>query len=412
MSEFVIVGAGLAGHTAALEIRKLSATARITLIGDEPELPYDRPPLTKEFLLGRVAAADVALCDANGYRSRDIAYRPATKVVRIDRNSRRVLTADGGDIRYDRLLLATGSRPRRLGAGLDSSAVRYFRTLSDATALRDDLLPGRRIVVIGGGFVGLEVAAAASMSGCRVVVVESQKSLLTRGLPALVGETLRRLHEERGVEFHLGCEVFAVAGEGPVVVETSRGSHAADAVIAGIGVLPNVELAADAGLEVDDGIVVDAGCATSDPAIFAAGEVTSHPLRSGVRRRVESWKVATDQPLVAARAMLDMPAAYDAIPWFWSDQYDFNLQVIGTPQGAAGYLLKGDLGGPGWTLVALGAAGAPVGGVAMNSGRDVSMLRAAMSRGLALPPLIAGGARPIELGPDGAVGAPAPSEAL
>ncbi|MCO5066683.1 MAG: FAD-dependent oxidoreductase [Rhizobiaceae bacterium] len=390
----VIVGAGLAGHTAAIELRKLSSEASVTLLGSEAGLPYDRPPLSKDLLLGQVGPEGLVLPEALDYARLGVEYRPATTAVEIDRAGRQVVTADGGAFDYDRLLLATGSRPRLLPVAIASSRLFYLRSIEDAVAMRTVLRPEARLVVIGGGFIGLEVAAAARQAGSEVTVVEAQDRLLSRGMPRFVGRTIAAIHKNHGVEVLLGCSVEGVRMRGPdaLLVDTSLGTLHADAVVVGIGVEPNVELAVRAGLATENGIVVDEACRTSDPLVFAAGEVTAHKTWGGTRRRLESWKVAADQPLVAARAMLDLPAIYAAVPWLWSDQFGKNLQFLGATDHAAGYWLQGRLNADQWTIVAVDADGAPIGAIAMNNGRQISMVRRAIENSAALSEAFLAGA--------------------
>ena len=388
MKRFVIVGSGLAGHNAALHLRKLSPDASITLIGQESGLPYDRPPLTKAFLLGQITPESLVLKQASQYRELKIDYRPSTRAVAIDRTGSRVTIEDGAQLHYDSLLLATGSRPRRLPNESTNAFVHYVRTLSDAARLRGELVGGRRIVIIGGGFIGLEVAASAATCGCRVTLIEAAKTLLSRGMPSLLGGFLHQLHQANGVGIMLGEQVTdIVAGEGARCRVVLHGSSIeADCVVVGIGVVPNVELAAEAGLAVDDGIIVDACCRTSDPAIYAAGEVTAHPPGGrGIAVRLESWQVAAKQSLVAAACMAGSEQFFDEPPWLWSDQFDVNIQSIGTPGSATRFLFRGDAGRKRWTLLGIGEDGVPVGAVAVNNGRDISMMRQPLRLGQAIP---------------------------
>jgi len=387
----LVIGAGLAGHRAALELRNLSAEASITLLGAEAGMPYDRPPLSKAFLSGAASARDILLKDAERHDELGIAYRPSTVVVEIDRAQQIVRTGSGETLQYDALLIATGSRPRRLPAPLDAPGLHYIRTLADAERLAPVLASGGEIVVIGGGFIGLEVAATARQLGCEVTVVEAQPRLLARGMPAFVGERILDMHRDSGVRVLLGSRIEAIAHGPDGTFEVRLGDRvlSAAAVVVGIGIVPNTELAEQAGLEIADGIVVDRSCCTCDPRIFAAGEVTAHPSgASGERRRIESWRAASDQPLVAARSMLGIEAQYSDFPWLWSDQYDANLQTIGLPDGGARYILKdGDAGK--WTLIALDQGGAARGAVAFNNGRDISMVRKYLRQGGRLPDSVA-----------------------
>lgn len=387
MRRFVIVGAGLAGHRAAIELRRHLPDAPIDLVGDEDALPYDRPPLSKDVLLGKVSST--TLKDADRYAELHITFHRRATATAIEPARRAVTLSNGSQLEYDALLLATGSRPRRLPEAVAGGVeVAYVRTAEDANRLRARLRAGAALLVIGGGFIGLEVAAAAAELGCTVTVIEAGDRLLARGLPAMVADHLHRLHEASGVRILTGVRLERLRrGEPMVEADTSAGTLSADVVVAGIGALPNVELAAAAGLHVADGIVVDGLCRTSDPHIFAAGEVTAHPvgLAQG-HRRLESWKVAQAQPVVAAAAMAGVACEdYDELPWLWSDQHGCNLQMIGAPDRAVRFHVRGDPAGDGWTLVGLDAADRPVSGVAVNAGRDISVLRRAITRGTPLP---------------------------
>jgi NADPH-dependent 2,4-dienoyl-CoA reductase/sulfur reductase-like enzyme len=383
----VIVGAGLAGHRAALELRRLDRSSDITLIGEEPGLPYDRPPLSKDLLLGRVAPEALRLPGTGDYAALDIRHRAGEQVVAIEREERRVLTARGEAIPYDRLLLATGSRPLTLPAE-PGAPVHLLRGLEDAARLRAGMAGGRHVTVVGGGFIGLEVAAAARSLGCRVTVIEAAPRLLSRGMPEALSHWAASLHESEGVALRLGARVSGImaAPEGGAILDLGGEALRADLVVIGIGIRPNTELAERAGLAVEDGILVDAACGTSDPAIFAAGEVTCHPIAGlGPRRRVESWKTASEQPLAAARAMCGQAARYEDLPWLWSDQFAHNIQSVGLPDSGVEVVERGDPASGRWTLVSLDAEGRPVGAVAVNNGRDIGMLRKAIRAGQPVP---------------------------
>jgi NADPH-dependent 2,4-dienoyl-CoA reductase/sulfur reductase-like enzyme len=397
MRHFVIIGSGLAGHNAALHLRKLAPTSRVTLVGQESGLPYDRPPLTKDFLRGKVQREELVLRHAQNYTELGIDYRPATTITAIDRDAQRAVAADGTPFPYDALMIATGSRPKRLPLDCNGVLLRYLRTLADAVDLRGELLPGRRIAIIGGGFIGLEVAASAATAGCRVIVIEAGATLLSRGMPLLVGSFVQRLHETNGVQVILNAALTDIidSGSGYRLSFSARAIEA-DCIVVGIGVVPNVELAADSGLAVDDGIVVDRYCRTSDSAIYAAGEVTAHPPGGrGIAMRFESWQVAAKQSLVAAACMAGFAEVFDDPPWLWSDQFDVNLQSIGLPGTALRYLFRQVPERRGWTLLGVGADDMPVGAVAVNNGRDISMLRQSLRLGEPLPALLKGAFGPV-----------------
>ena len=380
MQRFVVIGAGVAGHRAAIELARLAPGATVDLLSEEPHLPYDRPPLSKELLHGSKTAEQIVLSGASTYLQNNISFHPRTRVTAIDRDRQIVLTDRHTEFGYDRLLITTGSRPRRLSEHCAGDApVLYLRTLYDSIQLAPCLCTGKRLLVIGAGFIGLEVAAAAVRKQCRVVVLESQPRVLARGTPPLVSEWIERKHRAEGVEIRLSTSVRSLQRDrSEVVVTSSEGTMIADIVIAGIGAVPNVELAEEAGLEVRDGIIVDERCRTSDPNIFSAGEVTCHPLMHGPARRIESWKSSGEQGTIAARAMTGMETVFDEIPSLWSDQFDMNIQSIGFPELAIGQEILGDPASNAWTLVSLGKDGTIVGGIAINRGRDASALRRAV----------------------------------
>ena len=381
MQRFVVVGGGVAGHRAAIELARGAPSSTIDLLSEEPCLPYDRPPLSKELLHGIKTAEQIVLSGATNYTN-NIRYHAGVRVTSIDRQRQTVVTADGIEFSYDRLLLATGSRPRRLPAECAGDApVHYLRTLQDALSLAPQLKADRRVVIIGGGFIGLEVAAAAARRNCRVTVLEAQPRLLARGMPAAVSEWVERRHRDQGVEIQTSTNVQALrCDRSEILVRIEGGIIAADVIIAGIGAAPNIELAANAKLTTDNGLVVDAQCRTSDPLIFGAGEVTSHPVMHGPSRRVESWKSSAEQGTIAAQAMTGADVTFDEIPSLWSDQFDINIQSIGFPDLGVGHEILGDPASDTWTLVSLGDDGSVVGGVAINRGRDASALRRAVKQ--------------------------------
>ncbi|MBZ9761676.1 FAD-dependent oxidoreductase [Mesorhizobium sp. CA8] len=356
MSDFLIIGAGLAGHQAALELRKHEPGASITLLGDEAGLPYDRPPLSKAVLLGDSKASQRTLEEAADYDALDIDYRPSTAAISIDRAAKTVVT-DRGSATYGRLLITTGSRPRQLPAAVEIGApVSTFRTLADAERLRRHLRPGRSIVVVGGGLIGLEVSAAARAHGCEVTLLEAGDRLVARALPEFAGAWVLDLQIRNGVHVLFGVEIheIAVDDQQRALVRTSRGDFVADAVVIGIGVDPNSEIAKSAGLTVEDGIVVDRQCRTSDISIFAAGDVSAHPVgTTGRHRRAQSWRTAQLQPLVAAKIMACGKASYTEAPWFWSDQFGSNLQIIGEVPPDADLLANGDVSSDRWSVIAV-----------------------------------------------------------
>jgi 3-phenylpropionate/trans-cinnamate dioxygenase ferredoxin reductase subunit len=333
MAGMVIIGAGECGTRAALALRQAGYDGAVTLIGAEPHAPYERPPLSKDAITAEAPAAK-AIGGAERLAEAGIDFRPSRSALGIDRTARRVLL-EGETIPYERLLLATGARPRPLPLpGADGPTVVTLRTLDDAARIRAALGPGRHLAVIGGGFIGLELAASARKLGAEVTVIEALPRLLTRGVPAEVAQVLYERHIAEGVSFHFGARLTAITAAGVVLVEDTV--IRADLVVVGIGALPNTELAVAAGLAIDNGIAVDATLATSDPDIFAAGDCCSfpQPLYDDRRVRLESWRSAQEQGTLAARNMLGSAEPVSGVPWFWSDQHDLSLQIAGLAEGA------------------------------------------------------------------------------
>ncbi len=331
----VIVGAGHTGGRAAQGLRQAGWAGPVTLIGAEGLAPYERPPLSKDVLLGAKSIADCALLDTGFYAESGVDLRTGARVVEIRRDREDVVLDDGSTVPYERLLLAMGAEPRRLAVpGGELDGVQYLRDAADADALKGRLSTGKRIVIIGGGFIGLEVAAAAAGRDCRVVVVEVAGRLLARGVPVVIEEQMRKRHLSAGVEIALNRRVEAVLGEGRVTgVRLDDGREiACDTVVIGIGVTPRVDLAEAAGLAIDNGIAVNPTLQSEDPRIFAAGDVCSflHALFDR-RIRLESWQNAEDHGPLAARNMLGAAEPCGSVPWMWSDQYEWTIQVAGMP---------------------------------------------------------------------------------
>lgn len=329
---FIIVGAGLTGAKAAETLREEGFDGRVVLIGDEPERPYERPPLSKDYLRGETTDRPY-VHDESFYADNRIELRTATRVSAIDAGSRELVLDDDQRLGYDRLLIATGAEPRRLdlpGAELDG--VHYLRTLADSERIGARFEPGRRFVVIGAGWIGAEIAASARQKGCEVTMVESASLPLLRVLGAEVGRIYRDLHVANGVEFlpETGVERFEGDGSVERVVTADGKTIEASDVVVGIGVTPRVGLAEAAGLRLDNGILVDESLETSVAGIFAAGDVANafHPFYER-HIRVEHWANALNQGPAAARAMLGEPARYEEIPYFFSDQYDSGMEYSG-----------------------------------------------------------------------------------
>ncbi|HUY46981.1 MAG TPA: FAD-dependent oxidoreductase [Streptosporangiaceae bacterium] len=338
---YVIVGASLAGAKAAETLREEGFGGPIVLLGAETERPYERPPLSKGYLLGKSDKPALYVHEEHWYAEQQVDLRLGVNVTGIDRAAKRVALAGGESVSYDRLLLATGAQPRELNVpGADLDGVHYLRTAVDSERLATALAPvpgeGTRVVIVGAGWIGLEVAAAARDKGCGVAVVEPEPTALHRALGPELGGVFTDLHRSHDVEFHFGEGVTELRGQGGRVtsVLTSGGAELpADVVVVAIGAVPNVGLAVAAGLDVDNGISVDAALRTSDPDIFAAGDVANavHPLL-GRRIRVEHWANARNGGPAAARSMLGQQVSYDRVPYFFSDQYELGMETSGLPE--------------------------------------------------------------------------------
>ena len=333
MRQVVIVGTGHAGFQCAAALRQEGFGGNIVLIGEEKMLPYQRPPLSKAYLLGKAAAADLLFRSARFYEEQRVQLTPAL-AEHVDRQAQRVVLQSGASIPYDHLVIATGSRPRKLQiAGAQLDGVFGLQTLGHADDLRPSLQAGRRAVVIGAGFIGLEFAAAARTLGLDVVVVDVADRALARAASADCARTVVASHEQRGIRLLFGCGVSALEGvHGRVtLVRTADGQALpADMVVVGIGAEPRTQLAAHAGLAIDNGICVDDRLLTSDAAISAIGDVAAFPDQvSGKRIRLESVQNATDQARSVAARLTGKTVSHNPVPWFWSDQGDLKLQIAG-----------------------------------------------------------------------------------
>ncbi|MBI4998479.1 MAG: FAD-dependent oxidoreductase [Rhodocyclales bacterium] len=342
----VIIGAGQAGLQTAESLRSEGYAGEVLMIGDEPRPPYQRPPLSKAYLLGEFSEAQLTIRAPEALARKNITLVSGVSVTAIDRAARQVRLSDGRVIDYAGLCLATGSRPRPLPVpGADLANVLPLRTLADTQAIAALLPEVRRVVVIGGGFIGLEFAAVARKLGKDVVVLEGADRLMPRAVTPMMSEFFRQLHNDHGVAIELNAGVARLAGAGGKVtaVGTADGREfATDLVLIGIGIIPNTELAQAAGLECERGIVVDACSRTSDPAIVAAGDCTARRLSDGSLLRLESVQNAIEQGKSAAAALLGKERAFTAAPWFWSDQYDVKLQMVGLSAGHDRTELRGD----------------------------------------------------------------------
>lgn len=346
-NRIAIVGANLAGGRAAEALRARGFDGQIQLIGAERYPPYERPPLSKQVLLGLTDEDGPMLRTAREWQDLDVELIMGTRVDSIVPGERLVRFDSGGSTKIDQILLCTGSRSRRLSQpGADAAGIVYLRTLDQSVELRDRLQPGKRVVVIGGGLIGTEVAAAASQVGCHVTVVELDVRPLGRVIGPNLARVMLSVHRAHGVEFKLGCapEAFQPDGRGYSVKLTSGERLAADVLVAGIGVEPETQLAVDAGAEVANGVVVDEFCRTRvGEGVLAAGDVANHPSRLfSSRLRLENWDHAQRHAQAAAASLLGSNEPYESVPWFWSDQYDVNLQVGGIPTWADERVVRGD----------------------------------------------------------------------
>jgi len=347
---YVIVGASLAGAKAAETLREEGFGGPVVLIGEETERPYERPPLSKDYLLGKAERDTIYVHPAGWYTEHDVELRLGTTVTGVDPAAHEVMLADGSRIGYAKLLLTTGSTPRRLRVpGGDADGVLYLRRVADSDQIKDAFATSSRVAVIGAGWIGLETAAAARAAGAAVTILEAAELPLLRVLGREAAQVFAGLHRDHGVDLRFGVQVAEITGSGGRAdgVRLADGGHvAAEAVIVGVGITPNVQLAAGAGLETGNGIVTDARLQTSDPDIHAAGDVASayHP-RLGKHIRVEHWYNALHQPQTAARTMLGQDTAYDRVAYFYTDQYDLSMEYAGyvEPGGYDQVVFRGDV---------------------------------------------------------------------
>ncbi|OBG78038.1 MULTISPECIES: NAD(P)/FAD-dependent oxidoreductase [unclassified Mycobacterium] len=341
----VIAGASHAGTQLAASLRREGWDGEIVLVGDESALPYQRPPLSKSYLADKCELAELAIRNSDFYAKQRIRLLDAT-VAAVDRSAGHVVLSTGDALPYDKLALCTGARPRRLPTpGADLAGVFYLRTAADGEMIREAAGPGRRAVIVGGGYIGLETAASLRALGLEVTLLEATGRVLERVTAPEVSEFFDRIHREEGVNIRTGTLVEALSGDGRVreVILAGGESIPADLVIVGIGVEPNTELAATAGLVVDNGVVIDDQARTSDPDIVAAGDCASHDMaRYGRRIRLESVPSAAEQAKVAAATVCGKSKKIAALPWFWSDQYDLKLQIAGLNTGYDEVVLSGD----------------------------------------------------------------------
>ena len=342
----IIVGGSHAAGQLALSLRQYGWEGRILIIGEEPVIPYHHPPLSKAYLKGEKNSEQILIRQESGYQKQGIEFRLNTRVIGINRDRKTLSLGDQSEILYDKLALTTGGRVKKLNVpGVNLKNVFYLRNKADADALKETIAEGKKAIVIGGGYIGLETAAALVSYGMKVTVLEAMDAPLQRVIAPEVSEFFQRIHKEEGVNILTGKVVTRFEGEENIekVVCLDETEYEADVVIIGIGIIPNVELASDAGLRVDDGIVVDEFGLTEDKDIAAAGDCTNHPShRYGGRIRLESVPNATDQAKSAAAALCGKKIPYTALPWFWSEQFDVKLQIAGVNTDYDQIIIRGD----------------------------------------------------------------------
>jgi 3-phenylpropionate/trans-cinnamate dioxygenase ferredoxin reductase subunit len=395
----LIVGAGQAGARTALALRQEGWQGEIVLAGDEPGYPYERPPLSKDVLLGKAAPERATILGEERCARDQITLLREDPVSALDLHHRRARLGSGAELAWDHLVVATGSRPRDLPIpGAQLPGVHTLRTAADAVALRGHLRAGAAVVLIGGGFIGLEVAASAAQLGCRVTVVETAGQILSRVVSRVIATEVEKLHRARGVDIRTGVRIESLEGVDQVRrLRLSDGTAIdADVVVVGIGALANDGLAICAGLDCADGIRVDPAARTQAPGVYAVGDVARHEQLWGARSvRLESWENAELQAATAARSIVGRPPAPRGAPWFWTDQFDTNLQILGFPHPEHQIVFRGNVDAPSWCAFML-QGGRLVGACLWNAGRErraVSQLMHADRE--VLPAALADTARPL-----------------
>jgi len=369
---FVIIGGGLAGAKAVEALRDSDFDGQLVLFAEEKHLPYERPPLSKEYLAGKKSLSEFTVQNSDWYRDHDVDLRLTTRVSALDPAAHTVGLPDGATVHYDKLLLATGSASKRPPIpGSDAAGVHYLRTYDDAEALNSILAEGSSLAVVGAGWIGLEVAAGARQRDVNVTVVETAKQPLMAALGETVGEVFATLHREHGVDLRLQAQVdeISTADDTANGLKMRDGSTvAADAVLVAVGAKPNIELAEQAGLSMGDGgVLVDASLRSSDPDIYAVGDIAAaeHPL-FGTRIRTEHWANALKQPAVAVAGMLGKPGEYAELPYFFTDQYDLGMEYVGHAPSFDRVVFRGDVAGREFVAFWLAAANRALAGMNVN----------------------------------------------
>lgn len=335
MGNIVIIGAGQAAGQCIMSLKKIGNENPIVLIGEESHPPYQRPPLSKSYLEGKVGLERVYLKDKEFYEENGVEFLANTLVTKIDRENKKILTSNKKEISYEKLVISTGSRVRKIDIGeKDLNNVFYLRTIDDVNSLKESMKDSKNISIIGAGYIGLEVAAVANSLGMNVSVYEMADRSMNRTVDPEISYYFENLHREKGVAFYFSSQIKAFNGEGSISsIEIEDGTQIdTDILVIGVGILPNQELAEESGLDCDNGIIVDNRGRTSDPSIFSSGDCTNHPNKFLNKRiRLESVQNALEQSKVVASNLVGIDKTYEEIPWFWSDQYDQKLQIVGMP---------------------------------------------------------------------------------
>jgi len=371
----VIIGAGECGARTALALRDQGFAGAITLLGSEAHLPYERPPLSKDALTGIDNPVLREIASREQFETSGITFLPSSNAVEIDREGKQICLSDGQALGYSRLLLATGASPRRLPMAEGSRHCVYLRTHDDSILIRERLGRGGHVAIIGGGFIGLEIAASSRKLGCAVTIIEGLERILMRGVPAEIARVIHDEHERHGARIITAQGLASIedSDDQAIITLTDGEVLAADMVVVGIGATPNVALAEAAGLEIANGVAVDQNLRTSDNSIYAAGDCASFPVAvyGGRRVRLESWRNTHEQAKIAASNMMGRDAIIDAVPWFWSDQYDLGLQVAGlADEGAT--TVRRDLGDGAFILFSLADDGRLVAASGIGPGNSVA----------------------------------------
>jgi len=384
----VIIGASHAAGQCVVTLRQSGWNGDIILIGDEPNVPYHHPPLSKDYLSGEKTSDELLIRPEEAYAAANVTLKIGTRVTAIDCDAKTVVTDKDETIAYDKLVLATGARVRKLPIdGADLPSVFYLRDMADVTAIKGAMTSATRAVIIGGGYIGLETAASLKKLGLDVTVLEAMPRILQRVTAPELSEFYKRIHSEEGVrivEDTIASKIWK-SDEGLIVTDKAEKTYEADFVIIGIGVIPNMELAEEAGLECGNGIIVNEFCQTNDPDIYAIGDVTWHyNIKYNRHLRLESVPNATEQAKVAANHICDKPKAYDSLPWFWSDQFDLKLQIAGLSNDYDDLIVRGDREGS-RSFAAFYFKGDKLLAVdAVNSPREFAMTRMVLSKGKTL----------------------------